>query len=129
MFNLILKNTLDHRTELIHPFCLLHPSTHRELRSESDGWQLTDDMADELGRGETHLRQYTIHMLKTKYKQNENSTLYDPACSTGQFLAEIKVCFSSMHTIGQDLSESMIYMHDSMVLLTKQYMRMPTRGH
>ncbi|CAF3411683.1 unnamed protein product [Rotaria socialis] len=108
LFNLIAKNHLDHKTELIYPFCLLHPSTHRELRSESDGWLLTDSMVNELGQGETHIRQYTIHMLKNKYKQEDSCTLYDSACSTGQFLAELKYHFPLIHTIGQDLSESMI---------------------
>lgn len=95
--------------ELIYPFCLLHPSTNKELTSEPEGWLLTEDMVNELGEGETHLRNYSVKILaETNIQLSQNCTIYDPACSTGQFLATMKHFFPNIHTIGQDLSESMI---------------------
>jgi isonocardicin synthase len=108
VFDFIAQNPYDRETEIIYPFCLLHPSTHKELCSEPDGWVLKQEMVDELGGGETHLRAYTLRMLQAKYKKETSCILYDSACSTGQFLAELKRYFPQVHTIGQDLSESMV---------------------
>lgn len=106
LFNFVAENHCRPTIELIYPFCLLHPSTHRELQSEADGWLLTTEMVNELGEGESHLRDYSVKILAKQ--QQQHSVLYDPACSTGQFLATLKHHFPDAHTIGQDLSESMV---------------------
>ena len=110
LFDQIQQQNDKLNTEIIYPFCLLHPLTHEELHSEPDGWLLTEEMVDELNQGETHLRDYSVKMILENKLQicNERSVIYDPACSTGQFLFTLKCSFPWIHTIGQDLSRSMI---------------------
>ena len=80
--------------------------TGLEKTTPPDGWKLRRDKVESLGHGEEHIRRYTREFLKDIIKGGER--VYDPACSTGQFLRELKKAFSNILTIGHDLSQEMI---------------------
>jgi isonocardicin synthase len=87
------------------PFAYLDQNK-KERSSPPAGWALDRTRAANLGVGETHLRTYTRHFL-SRFDM-KNKIVYDPACSTGQFLHSIKSAFPECRTIGQDLSRDMI---------------------
>lgn len=91
--------------ELVYPFRFLDKEHRRERTSPPDGWSLNPMRADNLGRGEEHIRQYTVAYLVQFALAGK--ILYDPACSTGQFLHTLKLAYPNCHTIGQDLSKQM----------------------
>ena len=90
--------------EIVYPFAYLHGG--RERRSPEAGWSVDEHRADNLGVGEEILRRYTTRYLRSR--DVTRATLYDPACSTGQFLADLKREFPATTTIGQDLSPDMV---------------------
>lgn len=92
-------------SELIYPFRYFN-SKGEERHSPELGWQLNPLRAENLSLGEDRIRKYTIKFLK-KFTL-KNKILYDPACSTGKFLATIKKDFPDCYTIGQDLSPEMV---------------------
>lgn len=55
---------------------------------------------------EPHLRKYSEQVLKKMKK--DKFTIYDPACSTGEYLKYIKEKFKKAYTIGHDIDENMI---------------------
>ncbi len=68
-------------------------------------WNLTPDFAESLDFGEVAFRQYVIQWLSRF--DLEGKVLYDPACSTGKFLGEIKKHYPEAYTIGQDINQQM----------------------
>ena len=92
-------------TSVHFPFAYLDEHM-KERSSPPAGWALDRTRASNLGVGETHLRAYTRHFL-SRFDM-KNKIVYDPACSTGQFLHSIKTAFPECKTIGQDLSQDMI---------------------
>lgn len=103
MFNII-KN--DSMINIEYPFVYCDYYTQHELGSPVDGWKIHDNTELNLFNGEEHLRLYTIKILNKIGVENK-SVLFDPACSTGDFLYEMKKNFPRVVTIGQDLSHEM----------------------
>lgn len=97
------------RTEIVHPFAK-HVEPGREKRSRQGGWLVSEERAAFLGLGEAHLRSYTRILLGPRLHEfDELVVAYDPACSTGQFLAEFQSLDPDrIRTVGQDLSASMV---------------------
>lgn len=91
--------------ELVFPFPLLTASGKAELTSPSEGWQVDSAYDDMLSHGEEELRAYTCQLLRPLGLRAPR--LYDPACSTGVFLASLKAVVPDAVTIGQDLSRPM----------------------
>src|SRR5678815_5675847 len=94
----------DPLTDLYYPYCSLLNST--EDSSEDPYWVPTAERVEELDRGESMLREYTLQWLN-RFDMT-NKLVYDPACSTGTFLHSIKQAFPQTHTVGQDLSREMV---------------------
>ncbi|QUQ62804.1 class I SAM-dependent methyltransferase [Kutzneria sp. CA-103260] len=94
-------------TELIHPF-----PKHRVPGQEviAEGWEVNDHEAALLNLGEEHIRRYTLERFGPRFAHLTTDVVaYDPACSTGRFLAD----FASLNperirTVGQDLSPEMV---------------------
>ena len=102
VFNEIKQNKM---INLYYPFKYRDFTTNEEEKSPNEGWSLNPEKVIYLGYGEEHIRNYTINFLKDVVKPN--MVIYDPACSTGQFLYTIKNSYSFVKTIGQDLSKEM----------------------
>lgn len=95
----------DRMINLYYPFKYRHFETNEEEKSPNEGWSLNPEKVVYLGYGEEHIRDYTITFLKNIVKKD--MIIYDPACSTGQFLNTIKKEYPFVKTIGQDLSKEM----------------------
>ena len=80
--------------------------TNQVEKTDKFGWSLNPNKVKYLGYGETHLRKYTNNRFVDIF--NNNVRVYDPACSTGQFLYDIKKKYPQITTIGGDLSKQMI---------------------
>ena len=102
-------NELESMTELIHPFTK-QSRRGSEKTSPPDGWLVTEQRARYLGLGESHIRRYTSDCFREKFTHLAGDVLaYDPACSTGQFLAEFALLDQArIRTVGQDLSMQMV---------------------
>lgn len=81
--------------------------TKEEKGSPKDGWHYYENLDIYLARGEKHIRKETIDFLNHE-KLSCDTVMYDPACSTGNFLKEIKDSYPYVYTIGADLSKEMI---------------------
>ena len=107
MKNLVFDYLISDRgIDIYYPYAQLLSEKKLEKTSPSDGWKFEGDRGEALGTGEAELRKYTIHFLRTV--PTKNKIVFDPACSTGEFLANIKVHFPSVKTIGQELSPTMV---------------------
>ncbi|THA24213.1 class I SAM-dependent methyltransferase [Streptomyces sp. RKND-216] len=95
-------------TAITHPF-VNHSERGQEEASEPDGWPVTEERAQSLNVAEEHLRRYTRTLFApTLANLAEDVTVYDPACSTGHFLAEFAdIAPARIRTVGQDLSRPM----------------------
>lgn len=96
----------DRLLNIDYPFRYYDFYTKKEKSCPKTGWSLNPEKVLYLGFGEKHIRDYTLAYLKQFMKGNE--ILYDPACSTGEFLFTLKKEFPTCKTIGQDLSEEMV---------------------
>lgn len=76
-----------------------------ELTSPPEGWDINPHTATTLGNGEIFIRKDTEAFL-SQFSM-EGKVVYDPACSTGQFLSDIKRKYPGCTTVGQDLSLKM----------------------
>ena len=97
---------LDKFLDVQFPFKYLNFYTGKEKCSPDTGWSLNPEKVVYLGYGEQHIREYTVKFLKDIIKKD--FVVYDPACSTGQFLNTIKINYNFCKTIGQDLSKEMV---------------------
>lgn len=95
----------DRLADLYFPFRYLDNTTGKEKQCSPAGWTISPGKAQNLANGEEHFRDYTKLYFKNIIKNGY--VIYDPACSTGQFLASIKKTFPGCKTIGQDLSKEM----------------------
>ena len=103
-FNKI-KNDLRYN-EIIFPFQYKHYDSGEEQLSSEIKWYADKRLIKNLNFGERYQRHYTCNLLK---KMNINPQIaYDPACSTGCFLFNVKKHFNKCITIGHDLSPSMV---------------------
>lgn len=97
----------DIQIEITYPFLYREYETGLEEITPPEGWDINPEKIIYLGLGEEHLRKYSIDALK-KYLLNNKLKVFDPACSTGEFLYTLKQAYPSIITIGQDLSASMV---------------------
>jgi len=97
----------DKMIDINFPFTFYDFYTKQEKCSPKNGWNYYENLDIYLARGEKHIRKETIDFLKNE-QLNKDTIIYDPACSTGNFLAEIKENFPNVYTIGADLSNEMM---------------------
>ena len=103
IFNEIKENR---KIDIYYPYKYRDFYTGKEEVSPEEGWSFNPEKKEYLGYGEVHFRKFTEVFLK---KMNNNyKIVYDPACSTGEFLSDYKKSFPMSHTIGHDLSREMI---------------------
>lgn len=93
-------------SELEFPFALLGPD-RRELVSPPEFWSRASGTPDLLDAGEHHLRAFTRQIIPT-LKLSRNALVFDPACSTGTFLASIGEAFPDLRLYGADVSPQMV---------------------
>lgn len=101
----IVQNRIKH-IEIIFPYPVLQKAYKEEIHCPDEGWEIDETLALQLGEGEVFLREYSVQFLKSLRK--DDLTLYDPACSTGQFLWTMKQALPKCHTVGQDISPYMV---------------------
>jgi len=92
--------------EILHPFVFLDFYTKQEVTSPSSGWKIFENTIEVLAYGEEHIREVVSKNMKC-YPVSADSIIYDPACSTGTFLAELKKHIKTGYYVGQDLSKEM----------------------
>ena len=112
----------DRNIDIYYPYNHILFETGQEEESSPNGWDFAPEKLIYLGYGEKHIREYTLKRFNSLFRQP--IIAYDPACSTGQFLWEIKKKYPSVHTIGHDLSKSMIdyaqqYLDEALVVNAK----------
>lgn len=95
----------DRLIDIFFPFQYIDFVSKKEKQCSPEGWKFSLEKAQNLGNGEEHIRNYTLSYFKNIIK--DGYVIYDPACSTGQFLSTIKQNFSCCKTIWQDLSIEM----------------------
>lgn len=103
VFNEIKENR---KIDIYYPYKYRDFYTRKEEKSPEEGWSFNPEKKEYLGYGEVHFRKFTedyFKQLEKKYK-----VVYDPACSTGEFLSDYKKNFENSYTIGHDLSREMI---------------------
>lgn len=71
-----------------------------------DFWVPTPERVRELDEAEAPLREHAVTVLR-RYGVG-GGRVFDPACSTGTFLAHLQQQFPHAWTIGQDLSDEMV---------------------
>ncbi|GAB3285501.1 class I SAM-dependent methyltransferase [Kineosporia babensis] len=99
---------LSHLDEIVHPYPKMD-GAGRETGSPPEGWFVNEDRADFLSTGELHLRAYTAERFAGHWPKDQRIVAFDPACSTGQFLAEFaSAAQCAVTTVGQDLSAQMV---------------------
>ncbi len=103
IFNEIKKNRM---TDIYYPYNYIEYETSKEQISPATGWSFNPNRKQYLGHGEVHLRGFTNNYFK--FYDFSDKKIYDPACSTGEFLFEFKKDHPTSHTIGHDLSQEMI---------------------
>lgn len=96
----------DLALEIVFPYQERYFKNNQVEKTGRCGWSLNPTKVKYLGYGEEHIRRYTNNILKGIVFPG--CKIYDPACSTGQFLHSIKTKFPDVVTIGGDLSEQMI---------------------
>lgn len=97
----------DKMIDIQFPFTYHDYYTKEEKTSPKDGWKYYENLDIYLARGEKHIRKETINFLSNE-RLSHDTIMYDPACSTGNFLSEIKDNFPFVFTIGADLSSEMM---------------------
>lgn len=93
-------------TEIVFPYPPLQTVMKTEIHCPDEGWEIDEKLALQLGEGEVFLRKFSVSFLKSL--ERDDLFLYDPACSTGQFLATMKSGLPNSYTFGQDLSPCMV---------------------
>ncbi|HEV7369613.1 class I SAM-dependent methyltransferase [Arenibaculum sp.] len=96
----------DPGAELSFPFALLDEAG-REIVSPPEYWSGDPRLAAALDEGEVHLREYTARLLG-RLALPAGGIVYDPACSTGTFLASVKEAAPGLKVVGSDLSAAMV---------------------
>lgn len=109
IFNSILS---DRNIDIRYPYVQLLGVHKEEKTTPEEGWVVDKERAEFLGMGEIEIRAYTLKFFETLnkggYFNKKRRVLYDPACSTGQFLSTIQKHFKNTYTIGQELSKEMV---------------------
>jgi isonocardicin synthase len=95
----------DPLADLHYPAPHLQPGARAERVAPPGYWTSAPARVQHLNVGEVFLREYTVGLFAGP--ELERARIYDPACSTGEFLAALKARVPSAWTIGQDLSGEM----------------------
>lgn len=103
VFDEIKKNL---SSDIYYPFKYKDYVTKKEEISPLTGWSFNPNKKEYLGYGEHHIREYTKRYFKNY--DSENKVIYDPACSTGEFLHTFQNNYQKCITVGHDLSQEMI---------------------
>lgn len=103
VFDVIKQNR---KLDIYYPYKYRDFYTRKEEKSPDTGWSFTPEKKEYLGYGEVHFRNFTSNYFCKNNK--EYKIVYDPACSTGEFLSDYKMNFPMAYTIGHDLSQEMI---------------------
>ncbi len=102
----VFEQLKNHREiDIYHPFVHLSKVERREINTPEQGWFITKERAHLLSLGERYLRQISADLVKSG--ENKQPIVYDPACSTGEFLSVIKQAVPEAIVIGQDISPQM----------------------
>ena len=104
----------DNSVDIYFPYTYHDYYTKEEKGSPKEGWHYYENLDIYLARGEKHIRKETIGFLNHE-NLSCDTTIYDPACSTGNFLKEIKDNYPCVYTIGADLSKEMMNVAKSKV--------------
>ncbi|HOZ88983.1 MAG TPA: class I SAM-dependent methyltransferase [Bacilli bacterium] len=99
---------INRQFDIYYPYKYRDYATNQEEKSPAEGWTFNPDKKEYLGYGEVHLRKFTNTFLLNHKIDLNHKIIYDPACSTGEFLSSIKQIFPESYTIGHDLSAQMI---------------------
>ena len=105
IFNILKDNR---KYDIYYPYKYRDYDYNLEECSPEDGWTFNPEKKEYLGYGEVHLRDFTINFFKELNLNLKNKRIYDPACSTGEFLYTFKNSFPNCYTIGHDLSQQMV---------------------
>ena len=103
IFNDLKQNRLY---DIYYPYKYRDFYTNQEEKSPETGWTFNPEKKEYLGYGEVHFRNFTTKFFADTNMDGKN--IYDPACSTGEFLSDFKKNHPTSHTIGHDLSQEMI---------------------
>lgn len=104
IFNKIVNNRNLYYIE--YPYHFKYFTTCLEQTSDDINWKVNNKTVKYLSIGESHIRRYVLKSLKSH--EIEPKYVYDPACSTGEFLFAIKKLYPNSITIGHDLSKEMV---------------------
>jgi len=102
----------NRNVDIWYPYTQLLGEFKSEKSVPEKGWVIDEERAKFLGITEDEIRSYTIEFLRSFAISSglKGKKIYDPACSTGEFLSTIKSFYPEVYTIGQDLSQAMIRM-------------------
>ncbi|MGY2440651.1 class I SAM-dependent methyltransferase [Pseudomonas sp. SDO52101_S400] len=92
-------------SEILFPFPVLD-AAGREAVCAADFWQCSPALAEQLNADEQHLREYCAGVLQAI--TDNGALIYDPACSTGEFIAHLARALPDCMCLGTDRSASMI---------------------
>lgn len=101
------KIKINNQIEIIYPFLYKKYETGLEKITPPEGWNIFPERVTYLGYGEEHIRKYSVDVLFS-YLNKAGTKIFDPACSTGEFLYTLKRAYPQIITIGQDLSQAMV---------------------
>lgn len=94
----------ESNTELSYPFVVLD-ERRQERRVSSEYWKASEAFVSYLDRDEAMYRELSQKALEGVI--GDGGVVFDPACSTGRFLADLKQAYPAIRAIGQDASSSM----------------------
>ncbi len=96
----------DRNLEIVFPFNQLLGDNSIEIDTPAEGWFINEERARILGLGEKHLRQISLDLVQRL--KGERPVIFDPACSTGEFLNTLQTGVTGSQVIGQDISPEMV---------------------
>jgi len=71
-----------------------------------DRWQGSTGLAASLDGNEEHFRRHSLDILASRLMPG--ALIYDPACSTGTFIATMAMALPDIRCVGSDISQDMI---------------------
>ncbi|WP_323160166.1 class I SAM-dependent methyltransferase [Pseudomonas fluorescens] len=92
-------------SEILFPFPIVD-AAGREAVCPAEFWQCNESLAEQLNTDEQHLREHCAGLLQAITKTG--ALIYDPACSTGEFIAHVARALPDCLCLGTDRSASMI---------------------
>lgn len=95
----------DLHSEIHFPFTATDHDGN-EAVCPADYWQGHESLAEQLNADELHFREHCVAVLGPLLKPGD--LVYDPACSTGEFIACLAAELAGGHFVGSDRSATMI---------------------